>query len=441
MAKIILVSKPLKVDQFIAHLRTPLYRNGYALMISTVITSALGLLYWTIAARVYQTEDVGLNSMAISTMIFLAGVAQINLQEAMIRFIPRAGTRTRQMALYSYGIVIVLSLIVSVIFCLGIAIWSPALSFLITSPMAILWFALAMVLWGIFVLEDSILMGLRQALYIPVENAVFSVLKIAVLIAAVSLLPRTGIFVSWTLSVVLVIIPINWLIFRRLIPQHIEAAHGTDVPVSLREMAKYVAANYIAALLSSLASAALPIIITQIAGATANAYFYLAWIIASALQVVAANMSTSLTVEATMASEQQEEIRRHALIGSARILIPLVLLIVVFAPLILRIIGQDYVEQGTLLLQLLALSALPNLFNMVYVGMARARNQIGSIIGVYGANALIVLGLSFVFLPQFGITGIGVAWVISQTLIMGALLALPRLTTRRSEQIVKEVSL
>src|SRR5690349_124467 len=122
MAKIISLPKPLKVDQFIAHLRTPLYRNGNALMISTGITSALGLLYWTIAARVYQTDDVGLNSMAISIMIFLSGVAQINLQEAMIRFIPRAGARTLRMALYSYGIVIALSLIVAVVFCLGISI-------------------------------------------------------------------------------------------------------------------------------------------------------------------------------------------------------------------------------------------------------------------------------------------------------------------------------
>ncbi len=441
MAKIVSLPRTVKVDQFIAHLRTPLYRNGYALMISTVITSALGLLYWTIAARVYQTDDVGLNSMAISTMIFLAGVAQINLQEAMIRFIPRAGTHTRRMAFYAYGIVIALSLIVAVIFCLGISIWSPALSFLITSPSAILWFALAMVLWGIFVLEDSILMGLRQALYIPVENTVFSVLKIAVLLLVVSMLPHTGIFISWTFSVVLVIIPINWLIFRRLIPQHVKAAHGIVAPVSLREMAKYVGANYLAALLSSVASAALPIMITQIAGATANAYFYLAWIIASSLQVVAANMSTSLTVEATVASERQEEIRRRALIGIARILIPLVALVVVGAPLILRIIGQDYGEQGTLLLRLLALSAIPNLFNMVYVGMARARNQIGSIIGVYGANALIVLGLSFAFLPMLGITGIGLAWVISQTFITGALIVLPRLTARRSEKFVKEVSL
>jgi O-antigen/teichoic acid export membrane protein len=439
MTKIISISKPLKVDQFIAHLRTPLYRNGYALMISTGITSALGLLYWALAARVYQTNDVGLNSMAISIMVFLSGVAQINLQEAMIRFIPRAGTGTQRLAIYAYGIVIALSLIVGIVFCLGISLWAPSLNFLITSPASILWFALALVLWGIFVLEDSILVGLRQALYIPFENAIFSVLKIGALLLLVTLLPHTGIFISWTLSVVLVIIPVNWLIFRRLIPRHVEATQHALVSVPLRDMAKYVAANYAAALLSSLASAVLPIMITQFAGADANAYFYLAWIIASSLQVIAANMSTSLTVEATMTTESLDAIRQRALTGIARILIPLVVLVVLGAPLILRIVGPDYVDQGTLLLQLLALSAIPNLFNMVYVGMARAQNQIGRIIGVYGANAVIVLGLAFVFLRTFGITGIGLAWVISQTLIMVALMALSRL--RRTVNVPEEVSL
>lgn len=431
MAKTLLNPRPATVEKFVSHLRTPLFRNGYALMISTGITSALGLLYWAVAARTYDAESVGLNSMAISIMIFLSGVSQMNLQEAMIRFIPRAGKRTFRMAAYAYGIMIGLSLIVGIVFCLGIELWAPDLRFLLSSPAAILWFVLALAIWGIFVLEDSLIVGLRRAVYIPIENAVFSTLKIAALFLLASLLPETGIFISWTLSVLLVIIPMNWLIFRRLLPQHSRSVSDAAAPISVREIAKYVGANYGAALLSNLANAALPVIVTQMSGAAANAYFYLAWVIASSLQLVAANMSTSLTVEATLANEQQEVIRHRALIGIARIVIPLVMLIVVGAPLILRIVGQDYVEQGTLLLQLLALAAIPNLFNMVYVGMARAQNRVWGIIGVYGSNAVMVMGLSIVFLQRFGITGIGLAWVISQTVIALVLVLLPKRASRR----------
>src|SRR4051812_13598498 len=98
--------KSFSYQQLMMHLRTPLYRNGYALILSTGITSALGLLYWAVAAKFYQTENVGLNSAVISIMIFLSGISQINLQETMIRYIPIVGSQTRRMVIYTYLIVL-----------------------------------------------------------------------------------------------------------------------------------------------------------------------------------------------------------------------------------------------------------------------------------------------------------------------------------------------
>ena len=112
--------KTLSYRQLMAHLRTPLYRNGYALILSTGITSALGLLYWAVAAKFYLTENVGLNSAVISIMIFLSGISQVNLQETMIRYIPIAGKRTPRMVIYTYLIVLGLSALVGLIFSLGI---------------------------------------------------------------------------------------------------------------------------------------------------------------------------------------------------------------------------------------------------------------------------------------------------------------------------------
>src|SRR3954463_13255604 len=111
MSKLQFTRKSLNYNQLMAHLRTPLYRNGYALILSTGITSALGLLYWAVAAKFYQTENVGLNSAVISTMIFLSGISQINLQETMVRYLPVAGHRTPRMVIYTYLIVLALSVV------------------------------------------------------------------------------------------------------------------------------------------------------------------------------------------------------------------------------------------------------------------------------------------------------------------------------------------
>lgn len=421
-------SVPRVVD-LVAHLRTPLYRHGYLLILSTVLTSGLGLGYWTLAARLYRTEDVGLNSAAISVMIFLAGLAQLNIQEAMIRYIPLTGKRTVRFVVYSYLVVLGLSACVGLIFCLGLSIWSPRLNFITASPASTLWFIVSIMLWGIFVVEDAVLTGLRQTKWVPLENAVFSVAKILLLVALAILIPATGIFISWSIAVLLVVIPINFLLFRRLLPQHVRSAPETQTPISIRKLAAYVAGNYAAALLVNVSTVLLPVIITQLVGAVANAHFYVTWIIASSLQIITSNMATSLTVEGATSQEQFNRYRWRVIVNILRLLTPLVVVMIVAAPLLLQLLGDSYAAEGVWLLRLLALASLPNVINIVYIAVARVTQRIRHIIFVYGANALMVLVLSYLYLRGLGITGVGLAWLISQTLIASVVLVQNKFST------------
>src|SRR5690242_2889732 len=56
----LLGSRP--VAPIVAHLREPLYRNGYLLLINVCATSGLGLIFWALAAHAYSAEAVGINS-------------------------------------------------------------------------------------------------------------------------------------------------------------------------------------------------------------------------------------------------------------------------------------------------------------------------------------------------------------------------------------------
>lgn len=113
-----------------AHLYWPLYRNGYALVLSSAFTSLLGMVYWVLAAHLYSAEIVGLNSAAISAMMFLAGIAQLNLTSALIRFIPGAGASTRRLVVGAYGLSALVALAVGLIFMggSGLGLPSPVLS-------------------------------------------------------------------------------------------------------------------------------------------------------------------------------------------------------------------------------------------------------------------------------------------------------------------------
>jgi hypothetical protein len=63
----------------------PVLRNGYALIVSATVTQVLGVLSWIVAARTSPAAAVGRNSTAMSVMLLLAGVAELNLMGTLIR--------------------------------------------------------------------------------------------------------------------------------------------------------------------------------------------------------------------------------------------------------------------------------------------------------------------------------------------------------------------
>jgi Na+-driven multidrug efflux pump len=87
------------------------------------------------------------------------------------------------------------------------------------------------------------------------------------------------------------------------------------------------------------------------------------------------------------------------------------------APHILRIFGQDYAAEGSTLLRLLALAAIPNIVNALYLSIARVRQRLKMIVLIQGSLCALMLGLGYVLLTLDGITGLGIAAVVSQTAV------------------------
>ena len=102
----------------------------------------------------------------------------------------------------------------------------PRWRFLASSPLFALWFVLATMAWCIFTLQDSVLAGMQQAIWVPIENTIFAVAKIALLLLFAWPAARYGIFASWTIPGAAVLLPISYLIFRRLLPRHAPVQRG-----------------------------------------------------------------------------------------------------------------------------------------------------------------------------------------------------------------------
>jgi aminoglycoside phosphotransferase (APT) family kinase protein len=276
--------------------------------------------------------------------------------------------------------------------------------------------------WCVFNLQDSVLIGVRRAVFVPAENLAYSLAKIALLVALAGVAPHYGIFASWTAALAVSLVPVNILIFRRLLPWHAQSADGRLRAPTRRQLARFVSADYVGALFWLAATTLMPVIVVALEGATANAYFALAWMIGAPLYAVSGSTGASLVVTASRDERGLPRYAGQALIQTAGIVIPLALALALAAPIVLRLFGGAYSQHGATTLSLVALAAIPNAMNALYVSVYRVRRKMSAVVALLGSLCGLVLGLAVVFLKLFGIAGVGLAWLVAESVVAAALL-------------------
>ncbi|MFF2774795.1 lipopolysaccharide biosynthesis protein [Streptomyces sp. NPDC058052] len=384
-----------------------LFRNAYALMLSTGVSAALGLGFWLVAARYYTEEAVGQGSAAIAAQRMLASITATTLSGAVVRYVPRAGRATGPLVVRLYLLSTVVVAAASGIFLLTLDWWGPSYAPLGTLSAGI-FFTLSSVGWALLTLQDGVLTGLRKAFWVPVGNAVFSVGKLVLLVVLAAALPVLGVFVSWAAAIALSTIPLAWLVFRRLIPQQARADKDREPP-TYREIGRFVAGDAVGAFFSLLMISLLPVMVAVRFDAAHNAFFYTAYTVGGTMEFMAINMASSLTAHASHSPDSLAEGVRGALRRMVLLLVPVVLVLVLFAPLILAPFGPGYTDNGSTVLRLLAAGALPRVAVELYIGVLRVQGRTGMLAVVQGGMCVLVLGGAAVLLGPYGISGAGMA--------------------------------
>lgn len=407
-------------------LRDPMLRNGYALVLSASMTQLIGIFYWIAAARSYPAAVVGRNSAAISITLFLAGLAELNLMGTLVRFLPVSGTRSVRLILTVYAASASVAALVGLCFVVLISRIEPQLGFLRSSPFLVLWFVVSIITGAIFVLEDSALTGIRAASFVPVENAVFSLVKLALMFPLMQLLPTAGIYLSWTAAFAISVIPTNAYLFFRAVPRHLRAhPPAADPPPRFSEIRSFLVVDSLAGYCMLASTTGLPLLIIDRLGPAAAGHYALAWIIGFSLYLVSLNMGSSLTVET---AADQSAIRNRCLrcvMHQAKLLVPAVALIVAIAPYVLMVFGPGYAAADVGALRLLALAALPALITNTAISATRSQRRMRMVAGIQVSICVLMWGLSAVLMGPLGITGVGAAWLIAQGITAAALVAWP----------------
>ncbi len=391
-----------------------LVQNAIALMISAGGTAVIGVVFWGVAAHLASTATVGRTTAEIAAMLLLANLAQLSYGSIFERFLPVAGKLTRDFVMRAY------------VTCVGFG-FILAVSYLVLGfghrflPTSLGWrtlFVAAVVLWTIFALQDSVLIGLRASRWVAVENIAYALAKLGLLPACIFITSSQGIFVAWTVPVVVTVIAVSWYLFRKRIPEHMSLTGITETLPSTRDLVLLAGAQYTALLSAVFMPSLLSLIVIQRLGAVANAHFFLPTMISSGVGLFCWSIVRSFLVEA---SHEPGELRGHAnsaIRALVVVLVPSVVLGYIFAPEYLRIFGASYSTHGTTLMRMLLLSLLGSAVMVFYSTFAWLDKRVWWMTARNLASSLIQLGVVLVLIGHLGIEAIGIAALVNAAITL-----------------------
>jgi O-antigen/teichoic acid export membrane protein len=382
-------------------------------MANTVITAGLGVCFWIFAARSLRSEVVGRDSALIASMVTLSTVCQLNMGNALVRFLPRTGDRTRRVVLGAYAASLGVALLLGAAFVLVMPHISSRFGFLASDHALAVSYVLAVMLWPIFALQDAVLTALRSAPWVPLENGAFGVLKIAGLAILVTAGTRHAIFFAWVVPMAILLVPVNLVIFRRAIPRHLAGGGPRSVieQFTRRRLLRFLGQDYFATIVGMGGALALPLLVVALLGGHKNAFFYMPYTIIGAFELLFASIATSLIVEGAFDENRLAILARRAAWRVAAVAVPGAVLLIAAAPLILLPFGSDYAREGAPVLRVLACATAFRAVTILWVAVQRVRGRSTRILGVRSGHTGILIGLTVVLAHPLGLVGVAVAWV------------------------------
>jgi O-antigen/teichoic acid export membrane protein len=364
----------------------------------------------------------------IACMIELSVICQLNLANVLTRFLPSLRGGTARALLHAYGASGATALVVGVAFVFLVPLGSEEFAFLRDEWPIAASFVLAQIGWGWFVLQDAALTAMRRAPWVPVENAVFGILKVAALVPLVAVGAAHGVFLAWVLPVLLLLVPVNLFLFRTAIPEHLrrhQPGGSALEQLGRPRLVRFIAQDYGASVLAPAAVTALPLLVVALLGSAANAYFYIPFMIVVAFDMLFYGVCTSLVVEGALAEHRIRALAERVVRRFTLILVPGVALMIAAAPLILLPFGDDYVGESTPVLRLLACACLFRAALTLYTAIARLHGLGLRILAVEAAQMGLLLTAVAVLANPLGLIGVALAWVGS--IVVVALAILPSL--------------
>ena len=396
---------------FTKYFNDMLYKNSYFLIGSNLINYTAGFVFWVFASRFYSVSQVGIGS-ALLTISWLIGLfSLLGFDIGIIRFLPEE-TNKRQIINSCFTISTIIAVIISVVFIFVFYNLSSAMSLIKDNDLFIVIFIIFTISYVLTLLQYSVFIGFREAKYSLIQN-IISIVKV-LLLPLMVIFGTIGIFLSVGLSYIFTVV-IGIILIKKIYPQY-QLMPTINLRI-IKNIYNYSFVNYIANTLINIPGYLLTILVVMLLGAESNAFFYIAWATANIIMIIPTAISRSLLAEGAFSPQSINANMVKSLKLNFMLLIPVVLLSLVVGRYFLLLFGNEYAIHSFYLLLFLLLACIPYSINEICATYYKIMKNITPVIMIYGAITILTFIMSYFFIQSIGLMGIGISWLISNTLV------------------------
>lgn len=388
-----------------------MFINAGSLIGATFVTSVLGFAYWLVAARWFAPQAVGLGSATISAMTLLGTIFILGLGTLLIGELPRQPGQEGPLISTALILVGVAGGLAGIVFALLAPFVSTDFQVLRASVGNVLLFAIGVSFTAITLVLDQALTGLLRAGLQLWRNTFFAVAKLALLLAVSIWLTHKGgllIYTTWmvgnALSLAALIGFVEWKGVR---------SRKAYLPQwrLLRKLGPAALQHHIFNLLLQLPYLTLPVMVTMLLSATANAWFYVSFMLAYFIFAVSYALTIVLYAMSSAHPAVLVQKARLTLGLSAAIAITANGVLLFTSGWVLGIFGHAYAEQAAWSLHILALSAFPIVIKQHYTAICRIQGRIVQGILPIAIGTLVELVAAAFGARIGGLSGLSIGWV------------------------------
>jgi O-antigen/teichoic acid export membrane protein len=386
-------------------------------LLNYIIDSLLTIFFWIIAAEFYSKHDVGMAAALFSSIFIVELLSKLGLDYSIIRFFPE---RDRSVVL---GTCISLATILNIFIGLIVIVYidlMPSDQVLLSSENVLIF---------LLILITFLLIDLTGISFIAMQKPELTLLQTLISNSAVLFLlsfvfmGAMGILASASVSLIIALL-ITLIILSRL---GLKPALRLDRQF-LGDSINFSIKNYITDILILTPKQVLAIITLSFLGAEVAAHFWIACTVAALPFLIPTAISLALLVEGCNTEYLKKSVTKSLIISFA-LLIPVIILLYIYGGTLLTIIGRDeYFESYIDSLELMKVMILSSFFVAIvdiYFSIKRVQRDVNDLILISCLIFALIIGLSYLLIPRFGLVGAGYAWLIGYGI--GAVAIMPRI--------------